>query len=118
VTDPGRVFEHFSLGDLLVLGALGLVLFGPDRLPRMAADAARVVRQLRAMAQSATSELHEHVPELGNLDLSGLRRPRRFLADQLLGSDPDISAPAAPARPSTGPPLAAGELPPLDPDTT
>ena len=37
-----------SMWKLLVLGLIAVVVFGPDRLPEIARDAARTLRQLRS----------------------------------------------------------------------
>ena len=46
-----------GLGEILVLGVVGLLVFGPDRLPKAAADAGRWIRQIKAMAANAKSDL-------------------------------------------------------------
>jgi len=43
--------------ELVLLAILFLVLFGPDRLPSVVVDIARVIRQLRAAADAATADL-------------------------------------------------------------
>lgn len=46
-----------GLGEIIALAIVGLLIFGPDRLPRAAADAGRWARQIRAMAANAKSDL-------------------------------------------------------------
>lgn len=46
-----------GIGEILVLAVVGLLVFGPDRLPKAAADAGRWVRQLKVMAANAKSDL-------------------------------------------------------------
>ena len=46
-----------GLGEIVALAVVGLLIFGPDRLPRAAADAGRWARQLRAMAANAKADL-------------------------------------------------------------
>jgi sec-independent protein translocase protein TatB len=46
-----------GLGEIAIIAVVGLLVFGPDRLPRAAADAARMVRNLRAMATTARRDL-------------------------------------------------------------
>jgi sec-independent protein translocase protein TatB len=100
---------------LVLLAVLGLVIFGPERLPKAASDAARMMRQLRDMARGAASDLRAELgPELAELDLRGLH-PRRFVEDALFGDGDESEAPAP--RPATAA-LAAGELPPYDADAT
>ena len=38
---------------LLVLGVIALIVFGPDQLPKYAAQAGRALRELRRMADGA-----------------------------------------------------------------
>jgi sec-independent protein translocase protein TatB len=111
------VFDHVGWGELLVLAVVGLFVFGPERLPKIAADAARFLRQVRQMARSATDDLRAELgPEMADLDLRSLN-PKRFVQDALLGDD-DEPAPVQPAAPRGGPPLRAGERPPYDVDAT
>ena len=42
-----------GLGEILVLAVVGLLVFGPDRLPKAAADAGRWIRQIKEMAANA-----------------------------------------------------------------
>jgi sec-independent protein translocase protein TatB len=99
--------------EVLVLAILGLVIFGPDRLPKAAADAARMLRELRAMARGAASDLKAELgPELADLDLRGLH-PRRFVEDVF--SDDER---AAPRQRRAAVALEAGERPPYDEDAT
>lgn len=75
-------------GELLGLMVLGLLLFGPDRLPGIASDAARMIGKVRAFASSATSELKESLgPEL--TDLAQNRRVTgEKITSALLGEEP------------------------------
>ena len=43
--------------EFLVIAIIGLVVFGPERLPEMSAQLARFVKSMRAKASSATAEL-------------------------------------------------------------
>ncbi len=107
-----------GLGELLVLAVVGLLVFGPERLPKAAADAGRMLRQVRSMAANARQDLADSagvdlaetidtVKGLGDL------HPRR-LASQLLSEE---SAPSQ--RPESGPRASAGApAPAFDPDAT
>ncbi|HVV77374.1 MAG TPA: twin-arginine translocase TatA/TatE family subunit [Mycobacteriales bacterium] len=77
------MFGNLGLMELLVIAAAGLLLFGPDRLPKAVADAARVLRQLRQMARSAIDGVKSELgPEFADVDLASLH-PRR-VAEALL----------------------------------
>ena len=43
--------------EFLVIAIIGLVVFGPERLPEMSAQLARFVKSLRTKASAATAEL-------------------------------------------------------------
>jgi sec-independent protein translocase protein TatB len=83
-----------SMWKLMVLGVIALVVFGPDRLPQMARDAGRTLRQLRAMAQTARTELKAELGDtVGEFDFSDLN-PRTFVRKHLLDDlDSDLASP-------------------------
>jgi sec-independent protein translocase protein TatB len=91
-----------SMWKLMVLGVIALVVFGPDRLPQLAKDAGRTLRQLREMAQTARTELKSELGDtVGEFDFSDLN-PRTFVRKHLLDDlDSDLTAPAA-GRSSNG----------------
>ena len=105
-----------GLGEILVIVVLALLVFGPDRLPRMAADAARMLRQLRLMAASARRDLvdaagleddaqvAQTVRDLRELD------PRRAM-QAMLSEEPPPPARAETAQPVAAPGLSAGDRP-------
>src|SRR3954447_3977928 len=113
------MFNQIGWSELIVLAIVGLVVLGPERLPKAAADAARLLRQLRTMARSATADLKAELgPEMADLDLASLH-PRRMMQSMLLDDD-DVDA-AGVATPVGRPgqvPLQPGETPPYDADAT
>jgi sec-independent protein translocase protein TatB len=48
-----------GIGEVLALAVIGLLIFGPERLPKAAADAGRWLRQIREMATNARRELSD-----------------------------------------------------------
>lgn len=79
----------FNVGplELMVLAVIGLVVLGPDRLPGLARDAARLLRQLREMATGARAQLREELgPEFADVDLRNLN-PRTALQRAILGDE-------------------------------
>ncbi|MFZ9309424.1 MAG: Sec-independent protein translocase protein TatB [Candidatus Nanopelagicales bacterium] len=48
-----------GFGEFLLLGIVGLVILGPDKLPQYAAQAARFIRQLRSQVSEARSSIVE-----------------------------------------------------------
>ena len=125
----------FNIGpmELLVLALVGLIVIGPDKLPGLARDAARMLRTLREMATGARSQLREELgPEFADIDLRSLN-PRTAIQRALLG-DEDLSelnprnmlhdalsdeTDAPPVAPPPGQrPLGRGEKAPYDEDAT
>jgi sec-independent protein translocase protein TatB len=91
-----------SIWKLIVLGVIALIVFGPDRLPQLARDAGRTLRQLREMAQSARTELKAELGDtVGDFDFSDLN-PRTFVRKHLLDDlDSDLASPG-PGRETAG----------------
>ena len=108
-----------GIGEIIVIAIIGLLVFGPERLPRAAADAAKWLRQIRSMASGARSELAESA----GIDLTETVdtvktlqefHPRRLAAD-LLKDTSDADGPTS-GRPASPPPTAG--RPAYDPDAT
>lgn len=79
----------FNIGPLefVVLAALALVVFGPEKLPDLTKDAARMIRTLRDLAQGARTQLNSELgPEFADFDLASLN-PRTAIKNALLGDD-------------------------------
>ena len=112
-------------GELLALAVLALLVLGPEKLPRYAAEAARFLRQVRSLASDARAEVRRELgPELDGLDLREIN-PRALLRKHVLeGLDDDepVSRPPRP-RPNGSSPRAQSRTTqsapaPYDPDTT
>lgn len=72
--------------ELLVLAVVGLLVLGPDRVPGLARDAARMFRTLRELTEGACGQLREHVlSELPELELPRVSAPT--IRQALLGED-------------------------------
>ena len=66
-------------GEIICLLVLGMILIGPDRMPSVAADAARLLVKLKNMAQTATNELKENLgPGYEDLQVKDLN-PKAFI---------------------------------------
>ena len=116
------MFGNLDLEKLGFLLVLGLFIFGPERLPTMAAEAGKALRQLRAALTGWTQELKDELgPELGELDLRVLH-PKEFVRRHLFEDDSDqtpLTPPMSPTPARGGPPaLHADELPPVDLEAT
>lgn len=71
-------------GELIALAVLAMIVLGPEKLPRYAAEAARFLRRMRAMASSAQEEVRRELgPEFDDLRISDLN-PRAMVRRHLL----------------------------------
>jgi len=104
---------------LVTLVVLAVVIFGPDKLPQLVADAMRLFRAVRAFSDSATQDIREELgPEFADFEITDLN-PRTFvrkqldthgealgltavrdLAQDIGGSAADVPAVASPRQPS------------------
>jgi sec-independent protein translocase protein TatB len=82
---PGAsVFFDLSFTKLLILGVIALVVFGPERLPSLAMQAGRMLRELRRMAEGARTELQDSLgPEFSQFDIADLN-PKHFVRKHLM----------------------------------
>ena len=87
-----------SVEKVLFLAILGAFLAGPERLPKLAVEAARFIQKMRGLSSRALSEFKEQLgPEFENLDVTDLN-PRRFIAknlDEIAGGVQKTIEPAA-----------------------
>jgi len=110
-----------SLPKLLVLAVIALVIFGPDKLPTIASQVGRALRDLRKIAEGAKNDLRDGLgPEFADFEIEDLN-PKRVVHKHLSGDlNADQGVQRQPARQATanGTPLTPGERPPFDPDAT
>jgi sec-independent protein translocase protein TatB len=114
-----------SLTKLLVLGVIAVVIFGPEQLPKIAAQAGRALRELRRMAEGATRDLREGLgPEFAEFEVTDLH-PKNFVRKHLLEgfddsdfAEPPDFPPDAEATLTAPGGLAPGERPPYDSEAT
>jgi sec-independent protein translocase protein TatB len=121
------VFGSLGWLEIGMLLVVALLVFGPDKLPSVARDAARLLRELRSMAQGARSQLKSELgPEFADFDLDSLN-PRAFVRKHLLEGDDLLDGlndddPRKPAdrtsTPASQPPPKEAQPAPFDPDAT
>jgi sec-independent protein translocase protein TatB len=74
----------FNVSEILILGVLAVIIFGPEKLPEVARKAARVLNYLRNIANDAQGRLRQELgPEFADLELADLN-PRAFVQKNLL----------------------------------
>ncbi|GAA2819526.1 sec-independent translocase [Kitasatospora paracochleata] len=129
----------------MTLAIMAIVIFGPDKLPKLIQDAMGFIRKIRSFADSAKEDIRSELgPDFKDFDFEDLN-PKTFVRKQLIGNGDDplgfkelkdgldlksalngepapAAAPAAnlakTAAGSPGAPLSPGERPPFDPDAT
>lgn len=121
-----------GLPEIAVLIIAALFVFGPDRLPTVVAQAARTLRQIRALAAGARAEIDEAIgPELRDFnamaglgELGALRdqladvrdlTPRKILNDAMSGAGEAGSDQSGAAGPGALPAARASQPEPGDP---
>jgi sec-independent protein translocase protein TatB len=91
------VFDSIGWGEIVVLALAALFIFGPDRLPGLAKDAATGLKKVREAITGVRGQLHESLgddfDQLRDLDLRQYH-PKTFIRQQLLADD----EPPAPRR--------------------
>ncbi|MGW4663959.1 sec-independent translocase [Streptosporangium sandarakinum] len=123
----------FGLGwpEIVALVVIGLLVFGPEKLPQAAAQAGRTLRNLRQMANTAKQDLRTGLgPEFADFDPADLN-PKNFVRKHLTGELEDdwngasaaatataTPAPAGSYAAQTGGELGYGEIPPYDSEAT
>ena len=105
-----------SIPKLLVLAVIALVVFGPNELPKIAAQAGRALRDLRQIAEGAMNDVRDGLgPELADFEIEDLN-PKRLAHKHLFGDPNADQAAQQPAANATS--LTPGEHPPSGPAVT
>lgn len=116
-----------SIAKILILAVIGLVVFGPEQLPKMAAQAGQALRNLRRLADNAKADLTESLgPEFRDFDFNDLN-PKAFVRKHLIdpvdedgdGWSSGAEQPYADVpEPEPVAVLTPGEVPPYDSEAT
>lgn len=70
--------------EIAVLILIGVVMFGPDKLPDMARKAARVLHYLRGIANTTRDQLREDLgPKYADLEITDLN-PKTFVSKYVM----------------------------------
>ena len=130
------MFDSIGWGEIVVLALAALFIFGPERLPTLAKDAAAGLKKAREAITGVWGQLHDSLGDdfdhLRDVDLRQYH-PKTFIRQQLLADD-DAPVRRGSASGTTGATAAtaAGRVrpsartrardsatpPPFDPDAT
>jgi len=108
----------FGVGvpEIAVLLVVAVIVFGPDRLPDMARQAARMIHTLRGFARNAQNELRDELgPEYADLQLRDLD-PRAIVRKHITEAMADVDREQAQAFQDDK--LPEGQVPPYDVEAT
>ncbi len=117
-------------GEIVGLAIIAMIVLGPEKLPRYAAEAARVLRRIRQVADDARADVRRELgPEFDEVSLRDLN-PRAMVRKHLLdpidldsldSPEPNGGRTKPAARRGPGEPPASTSSatpPPYDPDAT
>jgi sec-independent protein translocase protein TatB len=77
------MFFDIGIGEVFGLAVLAMFLVGPERLPKVASEAAKWVKKIRELANSATAELKDNLgPGFEDLQPKDLN-PKTFVRKQI-----------------------------------
>ena len=98
-----------GIGEIVIVAIIGLLIFGPERLPRAAADAAKWIKQMRTMATGARKDLADSAGIDFGDTVKSLQEfhPRKLAASFLNDDEPEVRK-SPPPKPG----------PAFDPDAT
>jgi len=93
----------FDVGfsEMLLVGLIALLVFGPERLPKVAREAARWVKKFRTMASSVKQEIDREL-QLQELKEAMDKQKRQMDAMQLAQQRPDLLKTEAQPKPQEG----------------
>lgn len=101
--------------EIAVIAIVGLLVFGPDKLPGMARQAGQLIRTVRQMADNAKNDLGRELgQDFSDVDLRDLD-PREVVRRNILDAPQDSTPATAPRADRI---LRPGERPPFDPEAT
>ena len=116
------MFDSIGWGEVIVLALAAIFIFGPERLPDLAKDAASGLKKLRGAITGVRAQVNDSLgDDLAHLRDLDLRKyhPRTFIRTQLLEDDEPPPAPAATPEPAASARSRnQATPPPFDPDAT
>ncbi len=118
------MFNNIGWGEIVIIAVVALFIFGPERLPHVAKDAAdglkKARRALTGVREQVNESLGDDFAHLRDLDIRQYH-PKTFIRNQLLADDdepPVRTGSTASAAYTTGRARDRATPPPFDSDAT
>ncbi|GAB2987230.1 sec-independent translocase [Streptomyces pseudoechinosporeus] len=81
------MFNDIGALELVALVVLAVLVFGPEKLPKMIQDVTRTIRKIREFSESAKADIREELgPEFKDFEFEDLN-PKTFIRKQLDNDD-------------------------------
>ncbi|MFF5934662.1 sec-independent translocase [Streptomyces sp. NPDC012508] len=81
------MFNDIGILELVTLVVLAVLVFGPDKLPKVIQDVSRFIRKVREFSESAKHDIRSELgPEFKDFEFEDLN-PKTFLRKQLDGNE-------------------------------
>ncbi|PZT68638.1 Sec-independent protein translocase TatB [Streptomyces sp. SW4] len=81
------MFNDIGVLELVTLVVLAVLVFGPDKLPKVIQDVSRVIRKIRDFSESAKQDIRQELgPEFKDFEFEDLN-PKTFIRKQLENDD-------------------------------
>ncbi|MYS42385.1 Sec-independent protein translocase TatB [Streptomyces sp. SID5998] len=81
------MFNDIGLPELATIIVLAMLVFGPDKLPKVIQDVTRTIRKIREFSESAKQDIRQELgPEFKDFEFEDLN-PKTFLRKQLETDD-------------------------------
>ncbi|MFF2041245.1 sec-independent translocase [Kitasatospora sp. NPDC058170] len=83
------MFSDVGALEILTLVIMAIVIFGPDKLPKMIQDTMGFIRKIRSFADDAKADIRSELgPEFKDFEFEDLH-PKTFVRKQLMGGQED-----------------------------
>ncbi|MFI1185263.1 sec-independent translocase [Streptomyces californicus] len=84
------MFNDIGALELLTLGVLAVLVFGPDKLPKLIQDVTRTLRKIREFSDSAKEDIRSELgPQFKDFEFEDLN-PKTFVRKQLMDGNDDL----------------------------
>ncbi|MFE4861970.1 sec-independent translocase [Streptomyces sp. NPDC056670] len=81
------MFNDIGPMELVTLVVLAVLIFGPDKLPKLIQDLSNIIRKVRSFSESAKQDIRAELgPEFKDFEFEDLN-PKNFVRKQLMDND-------------------------------